>query len=79
LIRRYHEAGVMSGGITSRRQEGPPQGGPLSPLLSKILLNQLDRELERLGHRFVRYADDVNIFVRNQRNGEPLRPENIFQ
>jgi len=48
-------------------------------LLSNILLNQLDRELELLGHRFVRSADDVNIFVRNQRAGEPLRPENIFQ
>jgi retron-type reverse transcriptase len=48
-------------------------------LLSNILLNQLDRELEPLGHCFVRYADDVNIFVRNQRTGEPLRPENIFQ
>jgi RNA-directed DNA polymerase len=69
----------MSGGITSRRHEGAPQGGPLSPLLSNILLNQLDRELEPLGHCFVRYADDVNIFVRNQRTGEPLRPENIFQ
>jgi len=69
----------MSGGITSRRQEGAPQGGPLSPLLSNILLNQLGRELERLGHRFERYADDVSIFVRNQRAGEPLRPENIFQ
>ena len=58
LIRRYLEAGIMSGGIVSRRQEGTPQGGPLSPLLSNILLNELDRELERWGHRFVRYADD---------------------
>lgn len=70
LIRRYLEAGMMSGGITSRRQEGTPQGGPLSPLLSNILLNELDRELERRGHRFVRYADDANIYVRSQRAGE---------
>jgi RNA-directed DNA polymerase len=70
LIRRYLEAGVMSGGIDSRRQEGTPQGGPLSPLLSNILLNELDRELERRGHRFVRYADDANIYVRSQRAGE---------
>lgn len=70
LIRRYLEAGVMSGGIVSRRQEGTPQGGPLSPLLSNILLNELDRELERRGHRFVRYADDANIYVRSRRAGE---------
>ncbi len=69
LIRRYLEAGVMSGGIASQRQEGTPQGGPLSPLLSNILLNELDRELERRGHRFVRYADDANIYVRSQRAG----------
>lgn len=70
LIRRYLEAGVMSGGIASRRQEGTPQGGPLSPLLSNILLNELDRELERRGHRFVRYADDANIYVCSRRAGE---------
>ena len=70
LIRRYLEAGVMSGGIVSPRQEGTPQGGPLSPLLSNILLNELDRELERRGHRFVRYADDANIYVRSRRAGE---------
>ncbi len=70
LIRRYLEAGVMSGGIASRRQEGTPQGGPLSPLLSNILLNELDKELERRGHRFVRYADDANIYVRSRRAGE---------
>lgn len=69
LIRRYLEAGTMSGGLVSRRQEGTPQGGPLSPLLSNILLNELDRELERRGHRFVRYADDANIYVRSQRAG----------
>lgn len=70
LIRRYLEAGVMSGGLVGQRQEGTPQGGPLSPLLSNILLNELDRELERRGHRFVRYADDANIYVRSRRAGE---------
>ena len=69
LIRRYLEAGTMSGGLVSRRQEGTPQGGPLSPLLSNILLNELDRELERRGHRFVRYADDASIYVCSQRAG----------
>ncbi|MFK0035542.1 group II intron reverse transcriptase/maturase [Pseudomonas monteilii] len=70
LIRRYLEAGVMSGGIVNQRQQGTPQGGPLSPLLSNILLDELDRELERRGHRFVRYADDANIYVRSPRAGE---------
>jgi RNA-directed DNA polymerase len=63
LIRRYLEAGMMSDGIVSARTEGTPQGGPLSPLLSNILLTDLDRELERRGHRFCRYADDCNIYV----------------
>lgn len=58
LIRRYLEAGLMEGGVVSARTEGTPQGGPLSPLLSNILLTDLDRELERRGHRFCRYADD---------------------
>ena len=66
LIRRYLEADVMSGGIVSRRQEGPPEGGPLSPFLSSILLD----ELERRGHRFLRYADDANIYVHRKRAGE---------
>ncbi len=70
LIRRYLEAGVMSGGVVSQRQEGTPQGGPLSPLLSNILLDELDRELQRRGHRFVRYVDDANIYVRSPRAGE---------
>lgn len=70
LIRRYLEAGVMSGGVVSPMQEGTPQGGPLSPLLSNILLDELDRELEQRGHRFVRYADDANIYVRSPRAGE---------
>ncbi|MGU0876962.1 group II intron reverse transcriptase/maturase, partial [Pseudomonas aeruginosa] len=70
LIRRYLEAGSMSGGVVSQRQEGTPQGGPLSPLLSNILLDELDRELERRGHRFVRYADDANIYVRSLHAGD---------
>lgn len=70
LIRRYLEAGIISGGVASPRQEGTPQGGPLSPLLSNILLDELDRELERRDHRFVRYADDANIYVRSHRAGE---------
>jgi RNA-directed DNA polymerase len=64
LIRRSLEAGMMEGGVTSARTEGTPQGGPLSPLLSNILLTDLDRELERRGHRFCRYADDCNIVCR---------------
>ena len=70
LIRRYLEAGMMAGGITSPRTEGTPQGGPLSPLLSNILLTELDRELERRGHGFCRYADDCNIYVRSKAAGE---------
>jgi RNA-directed DNA polymerase len=70
LVRRYLQAGLMSGGIVSQRVEGTPQGGPLSPLLSNVLLDELDREFERRGHRFVRYADDCNIYVRSRRAGE---------
>ena len=70
LIRRYLEAGMMANGIVSPRTEGTPQGGPLSPLLSNILLTGLDRELERRGHAFCRYADDCNIYVRSQAAGE---------
>jgi RNA-directed DNA polymerase len=66
LIRRYLQAGVMDGGLVSSRTEGTPQGGPLSPLLSNILLDDLDRELEKRGHRFVRYADDCNVYVRSE-------------
>jgi RNA-directed DNA polymerase len=69
LIRRYLEAGMMAEGIVSPRTEGTPQGGPLSPLLSNILLTELDRELERRGHAFCRYADDCNIYVRSQQAG----------
>lgn len=69
LIRRYLEAGMMSEGVISARAEGTPQGGPLSPLLSNILLTDLDRELERRGHRFCRYADDCNIYVNSEAAG----------
>src|ERR1035437_3481119 len=70
LIRRYLEAGLMEGGVVSARTEGTPQGGPLSPLLSNILLTDLDRELEKRGYRFCRYADDCNIYVGCKRSGE---------
>ena len=70
LIRRYLEAGMMSEGVVSARIEGTPQGGPLSPLLSNILLTDLDRELERRGHRFCRYADDCNIYVKSEAAGQ---------
>jgi RNA-directed DNA polymerase len=70
LIRRYLKAGMMSEGIVSARTEGTPQGGPLSPLLSNILLTDLDRELERRGHQFCRYADDCNIYVRSEAAGQ---------
>ena len=70
LIRRYLQAGVLAHGVHSERIEGTPQGGPLSPLLANVLLDDVDRELERRGHRFVRYADDCNVYVRSQRAGE---------
>jgi group II intron reverse transcriptase/maturase len=70
LIYRYLRSGMMEGGVVSPRVEGTPQGGPLSPLLSNILLDDLDKELERRGHRFVRYADDCNVYVRSRRAGE---------
>ena len=70
LIRRYLQAGMMSAGLTTVRREGTPQGGPLSPLLSNILLDELDKELERRGHKFCRYADDCNIYVQSQSAGE---------
>ena len=70
LIRRYLEAGLMEGGVASARTEGTPQGGPLSPLLSNILLTDLDRELAKRGHRFCRYADDCNIYVGSERSGQ---------
>ena len=67
---RYLRCGMMEGGLVSPRSQGTPQGGPLSPLLSNILLDDLDKELERRGHRFVRYADDCNVYVRSRRAGE---------
>jgi RNA-directed DNA polymerase len=69
LIRAFLNAGVMENGLVSPSVEGTPQGGPLSPLLSNLVLDELDRELERRGHRFVRYADDSNIYVRSERAG----------
>ena len=70
LIRAFLNAGVMENGLVSSSEEGTPQGGPLSPLLSNLLLDDLDKELERRGHRFVRYADDCNIYVRSRRAGD---------
>lgn len=69
LIRAYLNAGVMENGLVSRMEKGTPQGGPLSPLLSNLVLDEMDRELERREHRFVRYADDCNIYVRSERAG----------
>jgi len=70
LIRRYLTAGIMQGGLVSIREAGTPQGSPLSPLLSNILLDDFDKELERRGHCFCRYADDANVYVRSRRAGE---------
>ena len=70
LIRRYLQAGLLEGGVVSPRQEGTPQGGPLSPLLSNILLDEFDKELEARGHRFCRYADDCNIYLQTRRSAE---------
>jgi RNA-directed DNA polymerase len=70
LIRAFLEAGVMEDGLVSPVDEGTPQGGPLSPLLSNLVLDELDQELERRGHRFVRYADDCNIYVGSERAGQ---------
>ncbi|NHM28900.1 group II intron reverse transcriptase/maturase [Desulfofundulus sp. TPOSR] len=70
LIRRYLQAGVMMNGVVIETAEGTPQGGPLSPLLANILLDDLDKELEKRGHKFVRYADDCNIYVKSKRAGE---------
>ena len=70
VIRAYLNAGVMENGLVQPSEEGTPQGGPLSPLLSNIVLDELDKELERRGHAFVRYADDCNIYVRSERAGQ---------
>ena len=78
LIRRYLQAGIMDGGLVEPTREGTPQGGPLSPLLSNILLDELDKELERREHAFCRYADDSNIYVASKRAGERVK-ESITQ
>jgi RNA-directed DNA polymerase len=70
LVRAFLESGVLVGGLTEPTDKGVPQGGPLSPVLSNIVLDELDKELERRGHRFVRYADDIVIYVRSKRAGE---------
>ena len=73
LVNEYLKAGVMVNGVVMETEEGTPQGGPLSPLLSNIVLDELDRELEKRGHRFVRYADDCNIYVQSQRAAERVK------
>jgi RNA-directed DNA polymerase len=73
LIRKYLETGIMSNGIISTRTEGTPQGSPLSPTLSNIVLDELDKELERRGHKFVRYADDLSIYVRSAKSAERVK------
>lgn len=70
LIRAYLNSGIMDGGVVQQREQGTPQGGPLSPLLANVLLDEVDKELERRGHCFVRYADDANVYVRSRRAGE---------
>jgi len=70
LIRRYLQSGMMEAGLVSARTQGVPQGGPLSPLLSNIMLDEMDKELERRGHRFVRYADDCNVYIKSKAAGE---------
>lgn len=70
LVRAYLNAGIMDGGVAMDRHEGTPQGGPLSPLLANVLLDEVDRELERRGHCFARYADDCNVYVRSHKAGE---------
>ena len=77
LVRAYLNAGIMDGGVVVERIEGTSQGGPLSPLLANVLLDEVDRELERRGHRFARYADDCNVYVRSQKAGE--RVMNLLQ
>jgi len=73
LIRKYLQRGILSGGLISQRTKGTPQGSPLSPLLSNIVLDELDKELEKRGHCFIRYADDFSIYVRSQRAGERVK------
>jgi len=73
LIRKYLRSGILSGGLISQRTKGTPQGSPLSPLLSNIVLDELDKELEKRGHCYVRYADDFSIYVRSQKAGERVK------
>jgi RNA-directed DNA polymerase len=73
LIRRYLQAGIMENGVAVRSEEGTPQGGPLSPLLANILLDELDKELESRRHKFVRYADDINIYVKTQKAADRVK------
>ena len=70
LIRRYLEAGILADGVVIERYEGTPQGGPASPILANVLLDEVDQELEKRGHAFVRYGDDLNVYVRTKRSGE---------
>src|SRR5690606_26815296 len=70
LVRAYLNSGIMDGGVVMERHEGTPQGGPLSPLLANVLLDEVDKELERRGHGFARYADDCNVHGRGRRAGE---------
>jgi RNA-directed DNA polymerase len=70
LIRRYLEAGILANGVVIERYEGTPQGGPLSPILANVLLDEVDKELQKRGHAFVRYGDDLNVYVRTKRSGE---------
>src|SRR6201997_4229730 len=70
LIRAYLNSGIMDDGVVQRRTMGTPQGGPLSPLLANVLLDEIDKDLERRGHAFVRYADDCNVYVRSERAGQ---------
>jgi group II intron reverse transcriptase/maturase len=72
LVRRYLEAGIMAEGVVMDRDEGTPQGGPLSPMLANVLLDEVDKELEKRGHAFCRYADDLNVYVRSKRAGEDV-------
>jgi group II intron reverse transcriptase/maturase len=70
LVRAYLRSGIMDGGVFQEREQGTPQGGPLSPLLANVLLDEVDKKLEQLGHKFVRYADDANVYVRSRRAGK---------
>ena len=73
LLRRYLDAGIMANGVVMDRREGTPQGGPLSPLLANVLLDEVDKELEKRGHPFCRYADDCNVYMRSRRAGEDMK------